>query len=244
MEDHSSLSGSPSLVFIQDTSRRIITNFDKSLENICHVQNDVLNLGHVLERLMSELETEYKRLLMVNILLGAQELFENFLKCCRVPSRDFRDLLNVPEPRFAYCLKGTFPSNPSRTKRAGISLASYLMGEGESISTVASSLSATITQYNENYEKVADLDTSLVASYNLLMSKVEDFSAKERLFREIIIEMQLKFQLLQRRQVFMRIKSQHFSAISALLHRSSFHENLDLLERALFHRNICSLLMC
>ena len=75
MEDHSSLSGSPSLVFIQDTSRRIITNFDKSLENICHVQNDVLNLGHVLERLMSELETEYKRLLMVNIPPGIFEIF-------------------------------------------------------------------------------------------------------------------------------------------------------------------------
>ena len=54
MEDHSSLTGSPSLVFIQDSSCRIITNFNPSLDNICHVEHDILNLGHVLQRLLTD----------------------------------------------------------------------------------------------------------------------------------------------------------------------------------------------
>ena len=48
----------------------------------------------------------------------------------------------------------------------------------------------------------------------------------------------------ERRLVYVRVKTQHFAAISSILHRSSFHEDIALLERALFHRNIYSVLVC
>ena len=70
---------------------------------------------------------------MINILRGAKALHENFLKCCKIPTMDFQELINVPETR---------------------SLGSYLLGEGESISAVASSLSETIKKYKKNFEKV------------------------------------------------------------------------------------------
>ena len=72
-------------------------------------------------------------------------------------------------------MKGTFPSNSGRPKRASISLGSYLLGEGETISSIAGSLSETIKKYNENFVKVKQLDSELVGSYNILMSKIEDF---------------------------------------------------------------------
>ena len=94
MEDHTSLTGSPSLVFIQDSSRRIITNFNPSLDNICHVEHDILNLGHVLQRLLTDLETEWKRLFMLNILLGAGGLHETFLQCCKITTMNFPQAVN------------------------------------------------------------------------------------------------------------------------------------------------------
>ena len=66
----------------------------------------------------------------------------------------------------------------------------------------------------------------------------------EILLRDLLITEQVKNQMTLARQKYINIKNQHFTAILNLIEHSTLHEDLDLITRSPFHRNICTIKTC
>ena len=105
-------------------------------------------------------------------------------------------------------------------------------------------LKETIEHFNANFQKVGKMDDQLVHNFNILAKVVNGIEGQEQLFKDVLLELETGMQLLDQRMSFMVLKLQHFTALSTILHTSHFHENIILLERALFKNNICSFASC
>ena len=183
----------------------------------------------------------WNKLLLANRLYGNVININHFLVCCHMTGGTFYELLKVSQERFDFCKTGTFKA---REKRGGISWASFLLGEGGNIQDLQATLKETIEHFNANFQKVGKMDDQLVHNFNILAKVVNGIEGQEQLFKDVLLELETGMQLLDQRMSFMVLKLQHFTALSTILHTSHFHENIILLERALFKNNVCSFTSC
>ena len=69
-------------------------------------------------------------------------------------------------------------------------------------------------------------------------------SEQEMLLRDLLVSEQVGNQLTLDSQNFINIKSQHYTAIWNTIDHSSLHEDIELISRYLFHKNICTIHIC
>jgi hypothetical protein len=79
-EDQVSMNEHPNIVFILEGSRKILTNFNLNDRNICKAPPTVLNLGHKLLRLVTEMDLVWLQLRKANLLYGRAIDLDGFSK--------------------------------------------------------------------------------------------------------------------------------------------------------------------
>ena len=119
-----------------------------------------------------------------------------------------------------------------------------MLGDGQELDQISSSLTETIDAYNKNFNQFEKLNNTIVVRYNEITGKMNDLTVHEHLLRDLLIGVQIENQLSLKRQVFLNIKSQHLNAIRELIKKSNLHESSDFIGRSIFHQNICSIEVC
>ena len=66
IENHINMDGHQSISFVNGGGRRMLTNFNQNIPNICKVEPDILNLGTQTTGLLSEIKETYEKLLEIN----------------------------------------------------------------------------------------------------------------------------------------------------------------------------------
>ena len=69
-------------------------------------------------------------------------------------------------------------------------------------------------------------------------------SSTEHLFRDLILTIQIQQQQDKNRQIYLNLKNHHMSAILNMLEKSTLHEEIQIIQRSLFHQNQCGLMFC
>ena len=96
----------------------MITNFDSSRANLCHIKRDVLLLGTEATSILTKIKEVYISLRKINTLFSNIIPFETFESCIGTTG-DFENLLSVGIDRFQHCLTSSFSDDEkSRTKRS------------------------------------------------------------------------------------------------------------------------------
>jgi hypothetical protein len=142
--------------------------------------------------------------------------------------------------RMNHCLSSVFFDD--RDKRS--SWLGWALGDGQQLDSISVSLKETITAYNTNFHNLEQLDSTIVVRYNEITSKMESLSEHEHLLRDLLIAVQIETQLQLKRQIYLKLKSQHLTAIREIIEKSDLHESIDLISRSIFHRNFCSVDAC
>ena len=242
LEDHVDLNRNPALVFLQTNNRRLLTNFDGTRANLCKVRKDVLSLGTEATSILSKIKEVYISFRKINELFSDIIPFETFESCIGTPG-DFESLLGVSTDRFQHCLTSCFSTeDDERSKRS--SWLGFLLSDGAQVDALSSSLSETIDSYNTNFNKIQDIDKKLIIKFNELALKLSDMSSTEHLFRDLILSIQIQQQQDKNSQIYFNLKSHHMTAILNMLEKSTLHEEIDIIQRSLFHQNQCGLVFC
>ena len=97
---------------------------------------------------------------------------------------------------------------------------------------------------NNNFAKIKYLDDRIVLGYNKVTEKHKEMSEQEVLLRDLLVSEQVRNQLTLDCQNFINIKSQHYTAIWNTIDHSSLQEDIELISRYLFHKNICTIHIC
>jgi hypothetical protein len=240
VENHVNLEKSSALVFIQIDGRKILTNFDKERENLCLVEKDILGIQKTAIGILSQLNSIFNDAMSLNKLFHDPVDMERFESCVGAKS-EFLDLLGVKLNRLEHCLASSFVTL-NRTKRS--SMLGWLFSDGAELDAVQNSLHDTVQNYNKNFEKIKTLDDQIVIKYNRMTEKLKSMSEHEVLLRDLLITEQVENQMALSRQKFINIKNQHLTAILNLIEHSTVHEDIDLLTRSIFNRNICTIKIC
>ena len=135
-------------MFLLQGSRKIVTNYNSLDTNSCLVSYQVLNLYHKTQRLNSKMKTTWNRLKTANLWHGEAVDLAAFGECIDSPSLEFENLLLTSRDLLIFCRKGL--GGKKKLKRSVV-LASYFLGEGDSILNLQSSLHNTIKGYNSNF---------------------------------------------------------------------------------------------
>ena len=129
-------------------------------------------------------------------------------------------------------------------KKRGISWPSFLLGEGSNIQGLQVSLQKTIEHFNTNFKRVGALDDKIINNINEIGKSLSQVQSEELNIRDIFLELETNLQILEQRMTFIILITQHLKALGDILHSSSFHEHLKLLERSLFKTNLCGFREC
>ena len=72
-----------------------------------------------------------------------------------------------------------------------------------------------------------------------------NMTSHEHLLRDLLLSVQIQSQMDKNRPVFMNIKTKyHLSALLGMLEKSTLHEQIEIINRSLFHRNECNINFC
>ena len=231
VENHLNIQQSSAVVFLQVDGRKILTNFDKTDENLCLVDHDILGIQKSAIGVLSQLHSLFENAMSLNRLFNHPVKMDRFESCVGTQS-NFQDLLGVKLDRLEHCLASSFTSM-NRHKRS--SMMGWLFSDGAELDDLQNSLHDTIQDYNRNFEKIKSLDDQIVIRYNEITEKLHSMSNHEVMLRDLIITEQVENQMALSRQKYINIKSQHLSAILHLIEHSTIHEDIQLLTRSVFN---------
>jgi hypothetical protein len=131
-------------------------------------------------------------------------------------------------------------------KRASrsISVGSFLLGEGSSIMELQTSLHDTITHFNTNFRNMEHFDNRLIESLSSIEDDIRKISSEELNLHDGFLQLKQEIDFTKSHFHYLNLKEQHIQALEDILIKSNLHENLILLERALFNNNHCTFLNC
>jgi hypothetical protein len=238
-EDKVNMAGNRNIVIIIQGSRKILTNFNVADRNICETTPIVTNMAHRMVRLTSEMSEVWNKIQTANLLYGRVLEFDTFAKCLDLTEVTFSDLMLVTDENLTFCRKGLM----SRVTR-GISVGSFLLGEGSSIMELQSSLHDTITNYNQNFKNMEHFDDKLIKSLTAIEDDIQKMESNEVNLKDEFLQLKQQLEFTYNHFHFISLKEQHVQALSDILIKSDIHENLELLERALFGNNHCTFVSC
>ena len=151
---------------------------------------DVLSLGLEASSILSDLKLVWNDLNKINHLFGTKVDLNTFISCIGAIDNSFEAFLSVSSQQFSHCLDTFDPSTEVvRSKRS--SWIGYLMGTGQQVDAIESSLGETIQSYNENFGQIQQLDGLLVIKYKKLISKLKNLNDHENLLRDLILSTQI-----------------------------------------------------
>ena len=239
-EDKVFMIGHPKIVFTLEGTRKILTNFNLKDTNTCQISPTVLNLNHRLSRLITEMALVWAQLQKAELYGRAVDL-KSFSSCLDVDEITFEELMLVTQDNLAFCKKGLMASKrPVRS----ISIGSFLLGEGSSILDLQTSLHTTIQHFNENFRSMENFDNNLVSSLSSIQQDIEKIANEDMNLHDGYLQIKQELSFVKNHFYYLTLKTQHIKALEDILMKSDLHENLILLERALFKSNICTLVQC
>ena len=123
------------------------------------------------------MKSTWDRIKVANLWYGRVVDLAAFAQCIDAPNLEFEELLLCSRELLIFCKKG-LGGKKSLQKRS-VGLASYFLGEGDSIMSLQSSLHNAITGYNGNFRKMKDFDDQIVANLNNMATDVEKIAITE-----------------------------------------------------------------
>ena len=136
-----------------------------------------------------------------------------FGECIDSPSLEFEDLLLTSRDILIFCRKGL--GGKKKLKRS-VGLTSYILGDGESILNLQSSLHNTIKGFNSNFKSMQQFDDQLVNNMNNMVKDVEKLAVKENSLVEEFLQIHQDMRQIQRFFAFLILKTQHVETLTGI----------------------------
>ena len=67
-----------------------------------------------------------------------------------------------------------------------------MLGDGQELDQISSSLTETIDAYNKNFNQFEKLNNTIVVRYNEITGKMNDLTVHEHLLRDLLIGVQIE----------------------------------------------------
>ena len=125
-----------------------------------------------------------------------------------------------------------------------ISLLSQVFGDGGEILKIEGTLAEAIQRFNDNFRKEESFNGQVQQSITLLDSEIIDIVRNEEKLKNKLTELHISLHNYQMSRDYMMAKTNKLSELENMLRRSTLAGQLELLERASFHKSICSLQFC
>ena len=247
INDRIDVSLDPHVVFLVQGTERILTNFRVNDRNSCPMEPTSKNIQHSLNRIISDLELTWDRLNKALELYGEEQILSQFATCLDTENLSLHFLLLIETQNYEFCIRGLFmklrPEIKLREKR-DIGLGSLLFGNGKELMNLEQDLKMAIDSFNGNFKSLETFDNGLIDNIQHLQDSVTAIDGNENLMQDTLIELQMQVFRDNQHLNFLLIKTQQITALGDILHHSLIHEQLEILERALFRKNICNFSFC
>ena len=188
------------------------------------------------------MKSTWDRMKIANLWHGRVVDLAAFAQCIDAPNLEFEDLLLSSRELLIFCQKGL--GGKKKLQKRSIGLASYFLGEGDSILSLQSSLHNTIKGYNSNFKNMKHFDEQLVANLNNMANDVEKIAVTENNMIEGFLQIRQDLRHMKQFFSFLILKQQHIDALAGILETSNIEKNLILLQRGLVKNNICDFNQC
>ena len=247
INDRIDLTLDPHVVFLVQGTERILTNFRSNDRNSCPMEATSRNIQHSLNRILSDLELTWDRLNKALALYGEEQILSQFASCLNTENLSLHFLLLTKTQNYEFCIRGLFmkmrPEMKLREKR-DIGLGSLLFGNGKELMNLEQDLKMAIDSFNGNFKSLETFDNGLIDNIQHLQDSVTTIGGNENQMQNTLIELQMQVFRENQHLNFLLIKTQQIAALGDILHHSLIHEQLEILERALFRKNICNFSFC
>ena len=247
MNDRVDMHLDPHIVFLLSGTERILTNFRAKDRNSCILGSIAQNMQHALNRILTNLDLTWKKSIKAVSLFGQDEVLKNLSACLGTEHLTLEFLLLTDSSNFEFCSRGIFQqyrSEKRNLKKRDIGVGSLVFGNGREILNLETNLHGAITSFNKNFQKLEEFDNEMVSNIQILQQNLANIDDVEQFLEEKLVEVELIMHQKHQHFKFLFIKTQQVSALGDILKHSLIEEQLDLLQRSLFHKNICTFEFC
>ena len=240
------MDGHPNIMV--DVSKKSLSNFQIERTNSFEMGGLALNLRLHMYRMLTKINTIWLKFKSVLFFFGQEKTLISLGQCCQDTNLTLASLISLPDATFNVCVKQmeslqNSTGGQKRDKR-DISLLSKLIGEGNEIVKIETTLSSAITNSNLNFKKIEVFDKQMKNSINILDGEIFNILKDEERLRSHLTEVDLRMLESQNKFEYIMVKLQHLLALESMIENSLLSEQIKTMERAAFHSNECSLDSC
>ena len=222
---------------------RSFHNYDASTVNSCHMGRLNKTIHHQMVSMLTSLGKLWTKFVKIMYAHGQDDELENLKKCSGTNMLTLESLVHMTDPVFWLCVRPLLNTNTTRVRR-GVSLLSEIFGDGSELIRLEGTLSEVIERYNENFKReelfgkqvsqgLKDLDMEL----NHVLDVEEKMNLK-------LLQLQLELRHTKNSYNFLMVKMYKLQNLESMLEKSMLMDELDLLDRSVFHRTNCQLDKC
>ena len=149
----------------------------------------------------------------------------------------------MADPMYWLCVRPILNKNTTRVRR-GVSLLSELFGDGSELIRLEGTLSEAIQRYNMNFKKEEIFDRQVTKGLRDLDLELGHILDNEEKLNHKILRVQIELRQNKNTYNFLVVKMYKLQELEFMLKQSILMDELDLLDRAVFHRTRCQLDIC
>ena len=218
-------------------------NFDASAMNSCHMGRLNKTVHHQMVSMLTSLGKLWTKFVKIMYAHGQDDELENLKKCSGTNMLTLESLVHMTDPVFWLCVRPLLNKNTTRVRR-GVSLLSEIFGDGSELIRLEGTLSEVIERYNENFKREELFDRQVSQGLKDLDMELNHVLDVEEKMNLKLLQLQIELRHTKNSYDFMIVKMYKLQELESMLKQSVLIDELDLLDRSVFHRTNCQLDKC
>ena len=218
-------------------------NFDASEMNSCQMGGITRTMRHQMEGMLTSLGVLWSRFVKIMQAHGQDNELKNLKQCAGSENLTLESLVYMTDPVYWLCVRPLLNKNTTRVRR-GVSLLSELFGDGSELIRLEGTLSEAIQRYNINFKKEEIFDRQVTQGLRDLDLELGHILDNEEKLNHKILRVQIELRQTKNTYNFLVVKMYKLQELESMLKQSMLMDELDLLDRAVFHRTRCQLDKC
>ena len=222
---------------------RSFHNFDASEMNSCQMGRLNRTIRHQMVRMLTSLGVLWTRFVKIMYAHGQDNELENLKKCSGTDKLTLESLVYMTDPVFWLCVRPLLNKTTTRVRR-GVSLLSELFGDGSELIRLEGTLSEVIKRYNNNFKKEEIFDRKVSQGLKDVDLELSHILDNEEKLSHKLLQLQIEVRQTKNSYNFLVVKLYKLQELESMLKQSMLMNELDLLDRSVFHRTSCQLDKC
>ena len=222
---------------------RSFHNFDASEMNSCQMGGITRTMRHQMVGMLTSLGVLWSRFVKIMNAHGQDSELENLRQCAGSENLTLESLVYMADPVFWLCVRPLLNKNTTRVRR-GVSLLSEIFGDGSELIRLEGTLSEVIQRYNNNFKKEEIFDRQVTQGLKDVDLELGHILDNEEKLNHKVLKLQIELRQTKNTYNFLVVKMYKLQELESMLKQSMLMDELDLLDRAVFHRTRCQLDKC